>query len=133
MQKQIYLQAIRPYPLATQLTSYAMDHTLQQVMAAAIHLEPRYKPRPTNNNSTTPYRPNNNTGMAASRPFVQDPTRHKCPKCNRWHAKDGKCQVTTGGNGANRGGDGDRQGNKWRNPRVSEVEAESSVNVEETE
>ena len=123
MQKQIYLRAIRPQALATHLTSFSIDHTLQQVMAAAVMMEPRFKnqaPRPT----TTPqYR--TNTPNTPNRPFIHDPDRIKCPKCNRWHNKNVKCLTgPVGGSGANRGNDGDRSGNRWKTTRVNEVEAE---------
>ena len=107
-----------------------MDHTLQQVMAAAVHMEPRFKPRP----ATTPASQNRATtpNTFANRPFVQDPNRIKCQKCNRWHNINAKCtQLPTGGSGAGRGNDGDRSGNRWKPARVNEVEADDPTNVAE--
>jgi hypothetical protein len=127
MQKKIYLKALRPTALAQQLTSFAMDHSLQQVMAAAVNLEPTYKGRSSNA-----------PGDGGNRPRYQDPNRAFCAKCGRWHAKDGKCDDKHKSNGGRQGAPGgDRHGNRSRPPRVQEVEelsersGGSDVEVEE--
>ena len=98
-------------------------------MGAAIELEPSFRPKHAgfSNYSHPTSRPN----YIHPSNLPQDPTRHKCPKCNRWHSKEGKCPPVPTNTGGNRGGNGGRSGGQWRPARVTEVETEDPTDVEE--
>lgn len=81
MQKQSYLQALCPHSLATHQTNSLLDHTLQQVMAAAMQLELRFRglsvtsPAADHKTPTTTNAPSATGGMPRMRSAAQLGTR----------------------------------------------------------
>jgi hypothetical protein len=110
MQKRIYLRAIRPYNFQTTLMSVSTQMSLQETMATAIELEPRYRGRTGNQEG------NSSSNQPSKGGFEKRRRRIECQKCNKWHYEDERC------NTANK--PGSRPDHRSKNPRVNEGEME---------
>jgi hypothetical protein len=83
---ELYALAVRPTVLSDWLQMWR-DLPLTKLQAKALQLESSAVAAANRGRVSNNY--NTQGGGYSNRP--QDPNRHKCPKCNTWHFKDGPC------------------------------------------